>query len=92
MLRQLRHIPKPVVACFRRADQIVPIAEATIAVGAKTLWMQLGVINGEPAERARPAGLQVVMDRCVKIEHSRLFGGLNCAGVNAGVISAKRPS
>jgi predicted CoA-binding protein len=89
----LRDIPEPVdmVDCFRRADQIVPIAENAIAIGAKTLWLQLGVINQEAADKARVAGLQVVMDRCVKIEHARLFGGLNWAGVNTGVISARRP-
>jgi hypothetical protein len=53
--------------------------------------MQLGVVNQEAAARARAAGLQVVMDRCVKIEHGRLFGGLNWVGVNTRVISSRRP-
>ena len=90
----LRDIPEPVdiVDCFRKSEEIVSLAADAIGIGAKVLWMQLGVINEAAAERARQAGLEVVMDRCVKIEHARLFGGLNWAGVNTGVISGKRPS
>ena len=80
-----------IVDCFRKAEDIGPLAEEAIAIGAKTLWMQLGVVNHTAAEKARKAGLDVVMDRCVKIEHGRLFGGLNWAGVNTRVISARRP-
>jgi uncharacterized protein len=80
-----------IVDCFRRSEDIGPIAIDAIAIGAKVLWMQLGVINQEAAAKARAAGLDVVMDRCVKIEHARLFGGLNWAGVNTKVISSKRP-
>lgn len=79
-----------IVDCFRKSEEILPLAEQAIAVGAKVLWMQLGVINQEAAQRAVSAGLDVVMNRCVKIEHGRLFGGLNWAGVNTGIISAKR--
>lgn len=80
-----------IVDCFRKPGEIPALAEQAIAVGAKVLWLQLGVINQEAAQRASAAGLEVVMDRCVKIEHARLFGGLHWAGVNTGIISAKRP-
>lgn len=83
--------PIDMVDCFRRADDIGPLADETIAIGAKALWMQLGIVNEDAARKARAAGLDVVMDRCVKIEHGRLFGGLNWAGVNTRVISARRP-
>ncbi len=83
--------PIDMVDCFRKAEDIGPLAEQAIAIGAKTLWMQLGVVNPAAAAKASAAGLEVVMDRCVKIEHGRLFGGLNWAGVNTRVISARRP-
>jgi hypothetical protein len=79
------------VDVFRRTSDVMPIAEQAIAIGAKCLWQQIGVLNQEAADLAAAAGLDVVMDRCVKIEHARLFGGLNWAGVNTRVISAKRP-
>jgi len=89
----LKDIPVKVdiVDCFRKTADIMPIAEDAIAIGAKVLWQQLGVKNEAAAARARAAGLEAVMDRCVKIEHGRLFGGLNWVGVNTRVISAKRP-
>jgi predicted CoA-binding protein len=79
------------VDCFRRAKDIDQIAEEAIGIGARCLWMQLGIVNQTAAARARAAGLSVVMDRCVKIEHGRLFGGLGWAGVNTGIVSARRP-
>ena len=89
----LTEIPVKVdmVDCFRNARDIAPIARDAIAIGARVLWQQLGVINHEADQLARAAGLESVMDRCVKIEHARLFGGLGWVGVNTGVISAKRP-
>ena len=80
-----------IVDIFRKTQDVMPIAEAAIAVGARVLWQQLGVCNEAAAAKARAAGLETVMDRCVKIEHGRLFGGLNWVGVNTRVISAKRP-
>ena len=80
-----------IVDVFRKASDVPPIAEDAIAIGAKVLWQQLGVANMEAVQRAEAAGLETVVDRCVKIEHARLFGGLNWAGVNTRVISAKRP-
>ncbi len=79
------------VDCFRKSADIPPLAEEAIAGGARCLWLQLGVENEAAAERAEDAGLQVIQNRCVKIEHARLFGGLGWAGVNTRVISAKRP-
>ena len=89
----LRAIPEKVqiVDVFRKTQDVPPIAEEAIAIGAKVLWQQLGVKNEAAAARARTAGVETVMDRCVKIEHARLFGGLNWVGVNTRVISAKRP-
>jgi len=85
-------IPGPVdlVDCFRKPGEIVPIAHDAVAKGAKVLWMQLGIRNDEAARIASDAGLDVVMDRCVKIEHARLLGGLHWAGVNTGIVSSRR--
>lgn len=90
---RLADIPVKVdmVDCFRRAEDIPPLAEEAIAIGARVLWMQLGIRHEATAHRASEAGLDVVMDRCVKIEHARLFGGLHWAGVNTRIVSARRP-
>lgn len=89
----LKAIPEPVdlVDVFRRPEEVPAVADDAIAIGARVLWLQLGIVHRGAAEKAMAAGLDVVMDRCVKIEYARLFGGLNWVGVNTGVISAKRP-
>jgi uncharacterized protein len=88
----LREIPGPVevVDIFREPSAVPPIVEEAIAIGAKVVWMQLGVIHEAAADRARAAGLEVVMDRCMKIEHARFFGGLTTIGLNTSVISSRR--
>jgi predicted CoA-binding protein len=90
--KSLRDVPDRIdmVDCFRKSAEIPAIAEEAIAVGAKVLWMQLGVENAQARKRAEEAGLEVVENRCVKIEHGRFYGGLGWAGVNTKVISAKR--
>ncbi len=92
--KSLRDIPEKVdiVDCFRKSAEIPAIADDAIAIGAKVLWMQLGVENAEARRKAEGAGLEVVENHCVKIEHGRFFGGLGWAGVNTKVISAKRAS
>lgn len=91
---RLEDIPFPVdmVDVFRKEADIPPIALSAVAIGAKVLWQQLGLRSEEADRIATAAGLDSVWDRCVKIEHARLFGGLNWAGVNTKVISAKRPA
>ena len=89
---ELSDIPFAVdmVDVFRRTEDVLPIARAALQIGARCLWQQIGVMNLEADALARAAGMDAVMNRCVKIEHGRLFGGLNLVGVNTGVISAKR--
>lgn len=90
--KSLREIPEKVdvVDCFRRSNEIPALADDAIAIGAKVLWMQLGVENAGARAKAEAAGLEVIENRCMKIEHGRFFGGLGWAGVNTKVISAKR--
>lgn len=76
--------------CSAGDDDLPSVLAETLAVGAKTLWLQLGSWHEEVARDAEAAGLDVVMDRCIKIEHARFHGGLNLAGFNTGVISSKR--
>ena len=89
----LRDIPTPVdiVDLFQRIERVPPFVDQAIEIGAKVVWLQLGIVHEEAAQKARDAGLEVVQDRCMKIEYARLFGGLNTIGVNTGVISAQRP-
>ena len=89
----LKDIPHPIdiVDVFRKPADTPSIAQEAVDIGAKVFWLQLGVINEDAQAIAQQAGLTVVVDRCVKIEHARLFGGLGWFGVNTGVISARRP-
>ncbi|MBM3715214.1 MAG: CoA-binding protein [Actinobacteria bacterium] len=79
-----------IVDVFRRHDDLPGVAQEAVDAGAKTLWLQLGSWHEGAAEIARDAGLSVVMDRCVKIEHARFHGGLHLAGFDTGVLSSKR--
>jgi predicted CoA-binding protein len=85
-------IPEPVdvVDCFRKPGEMPALAREAVDKRAKVLWMQLGIHNDEAARIASDAGLDVVMNRCVKIEHARILGGLNWAGVNTGIVSSKK--
>ena len=78
------------VDVFRRSEDLPAVALEAIAVGARVFWGQLGLHSDEAARIAHDAGLDVVMDRCLKIEHARFHGGLHLAGFDTGVISSKR--
>jgi predicted CoA-binding protein len=88
----LAEIPRPVeiVDVFRKPEACVEVAHEAIAIGAKVLWLQLGIVNDEAMRIAREAGLETVQNRCVKIEHARFFGGLNLVGMNTGVVTSRR--
>tara|TARA_A100001037_G_C14922411_1_gene532293 strand:- start:169 stop:690 length:522 start_codon:yes stop_codon:yes gene_type:complete len=90
--RSLDDVEKPVdmVDCFRPPEFLPKILDSAVRLKAKYFWTQIGIIHEGVAERALKEGMGVVMDRCVKIEHARLFGGLGFVGVNTGVISSKR--
>jgi uncharacterized protein len=88
-LDALPHAPD-LVDVFRRADELPDVARAAVAVGARTFWAQLGLWSDEAAAIAYDAGLTVVMNRCLKIEHARFAGGLHLAGFDTGVISSRR--
>ncbi|GIX45893.1 MAG: CoA-binding protein [Candidatus Tectimicrobiota bacterium] len=86
--------PVDIVDVFRRGDTVLPLVSEAREIGAKVFWMQIGVINEEAAAKAAEAGMEVVMDRCVKIEHCRFFGkkdfGLDVVGLHTGVITSDR--
>ncbi|GAB3621541.1 CoA-binding protein [Glutamicibacter endophyticus] len=88
-LADLPEVPD-MVEVFRKYDDLPGVLDEALAVGARTLWLQLGSWHEEVARRAEAAGMNVVMDRCVKIEHARFYGGLRLAGFNTGVITSKR--
>jgi predicted CoA-binding protein len=82
--------PLEIVNIFRRPEDVPPVVDAAIALGARVVWMQLGISEPESAARARAAGLEVVENRCIKMEHCRYFGGLNVVGLSTGVIGSRR--
>ncbi len=94
--KSLLDIDKPVdiVDIFRRPEMVLPLVSEALEIGAKVFWMQIGVINEEAAAKATAAGMEVVMDRCVKIEHCRFYGkkdyGLDVVGLQTGIVTADR--
>jgi predicted CoA-binding protein len=82
--------PPDMVQIFRKAEEAPAVVDEAIRAGARVVWLQLGIRSDEAAEKARAAGLDVVMDRCPKIEYGRLFGEIGWAGVNRRVISSKK--
>lgn len=91
----LRDIPADVqvdlVDVFRGANHAPEIARQAVEIGAKSLWLQLRIVSDEAAEIAAGAGLDVVMDRCIKMEHGRYAGSLHWVGMNTGIVSARKP-
>jgi predicted CoA-binding protein len=89
----LKSIPEKIdmVDVFRKSADCAPIAKEAVAIGAKVLWLQIGVENDEAKAIADSSGLEFVQNRCVKIEYARLFGGLSWFGVNTRIISSRRP-
>ncbi|MGH8911621.1 MAG: CoA-binding protein [Acidimicrobiia bacterium] len=88
-LADLPEVPD-IVDCFRRAEELPGVVDEAIAVGAKVVWFQLGLRNDDAAVTAIEAGLEVVQDRCLKIEHARFAGGLHLAGFDTGIVTSKR--
>jgi len=88
----LADLPEPpdMVQIFRRAEEAPAVVDEAITAGAKVIWLQLGIRSDEAAQKAEAAGLEVVQDRCPKIEYGRLFGEIGWAGVNRRVISSKK--
>ena len=88
-LYDLPEVPD-IVDVFRRPDAIPEVVDQAIDVGAKVVWLQLGLRHDDAAQKAVDAGLAVVQDRCLKIEHARFSGKLHLAGFNTGVIASQR--
>lgn len=85
------HGAPDIVDVFRKPSELVPVVRDAIAVGAKAIWFQYGVINQEAIALADEAGMNVVVDRCIKVEWARLHGGLSTSGLNSGLITSRRP-
>ena len=79
-----------IVDVFRKGSDIPSVIDDVVAIGAPTIWVQLGIYNEEAARYGEEKGLTVVMDRCIKVEHARFHGGLHLLGFDTGVISAKK--
>ncbi len=79
-----------IVDVFRKAEDVPPVAEEAIKIGAKVLWLQLGIRNDEVGNKALETGITFVQDRCIKMEHARFFGGLHTVGLNTGVILSRK--
>jgi uncharacterized protein len=79
-----------IVDVFRKGSDIPSVIDDVVAIGATTIWVQLGIWNQEAAEYGESQGLTVVMDRCIKVEHARFHGGLHLLGFDTGVISSRR--
>ena len=88
-LASLPEVPD-IVDVFRKGSDIPSVIDDVVAIGAKTIWVQLGIYNEEAARYGEEQGLTVVMDRCIKVEHARFHGGLHLLGFDTGVISAKK--
>jgi uncharacterized protein len=84
------HGPPDVVDVFRKPSEVAAVAKEAIAVGAKAIWFQYGVVNKEAIALADAAGLDVVVDRCMKVEDARFNGGLSTSGLNSGLITSRR--
>lgn len=78
-----------IVDVFRKAEDTLPVAEEALKIGAKVVWLQLGIRNDEVGRRVQEAGITFVQNRCIKMEHARFFGGLHTVGLNTGVILAR---
>jgi predicted CoA-binding protein len=90
-LADLPEVPD-IVDVFRKGSDIPSVIDDVVAIGAKTIWVQLGIWNQDAAIYGESKGLTVVMDRCLKVEHARFHGGLHLLGFDTGVISAKKQS
>jgi predicted CoA-binding protein len=84
------HGAPDIVDVFRKPSEVVPLVQEAISIGAKAIWFQYGVINEEAIRLADEAGLDVVVDRCIKVESARFNGGLSMTGLNSGIITSRR--